>query len=134
MHCNKGTLHMKFQPDTLSRVFINGTGSGWVMVNGQKYSTSILVNSESGVHPWPSADDATLDEGAFEPVTQLDTEIALFGSGSALVFPAARLLRGLIQKGIGLETMDTPAACRTFNILAGEGRKVTAALRIGSVS
>ncbi len=125
---------MKFQPDPLSQVFINGVGPDWVMVNGEKYSHSIVVNSESGVQPWPLADAPQLPENAFEDVAQPGTEIALYGSGPRLVFPGPLLLRPLVQRGIGLETMDTPAACRTFNILAGEGRKVTAALRLLSVS
>jgi uncharacterized protein len=66
----------------------------------------------------------------FEQLSALGTELVLFGSGSRLRFPRPEWLRPLINKGIGLETMDTPAACRTYNILAGEGRQVAVALLI----
>ena len=55
-------------------------------------------------------------------------ELVVFGSGARLRFPQAAWIRPLIEAGIGIETMDTAAACRTYNILAGEGRRVIAAL------
>ena len=58
-------------------------------------------------------------------------EIVLLGTGPTLRFPHPRLTRALTDARIGLEVMDTPAACRTFNILAAEGRKVLAALLVG---
>ena len=54
--------------------------------------------------------------------------MVIFGSGAKLRFVSPALLRGLIERGIGVETMDTAAACRTYNILAQEGRRVVAAL------
>jgi uncharacterized protein len=60
--------------------------------------------------------------------------MVIFGSGQRIRFPQAALLRPLIEQGIGVETMDTPAACRTYNILAGEGRHVIVALLLESIS
>ena len=58
----------------------------------------------------------------------------IFGSGTRLRFPPPAFLRALMEKRIGIETMDTLAACRTYNILAGEGRRVIAALLIETES
>lgn len=121
---------MKFQPDPASAITINGLGSGWVMVNGQKYTHSILIDSLVGVLAWPVDTPHTVDEQSFAALAQLDIEVALYGSGVSLVFPNPSFLRPLIARNIGLETMNTAAACRTFNILAGEGRKVAAALLV----
>jgi uncharacterized protein len=63
-------------------------------------------------------------------LAQTGVELVLLGSGQRLRFPPAGHLQALIRRGIGLETMDTAAACRTYNILASEGRKVLAALLI----
>jgi uncharacterized protein len=60
-------------------------------------------------------------------VADLKPELVIFGSGARIRFPAAALLRPLIERGIGVETMDTGAACRTYNVLAGEGRSVVLA-------
>ena len=79
---------------------------------------------------------ARLDELTAEHFSELiggdgpPPELVLLGSGTRLRFVAPALLRPLIEQRIGVETMDTPAACRTFNILAGEGRRVVAALLI----
>ncbi len=62
------------------------------------------------------------------PLAELKPEVVLLGTGTRLRFPHPRLTRALTDAGIGVEVMDTPAACRTFNILAAEGRKVLAAV------
>jgi uncharacterized protein len=119
---------MKFQPDASSKVFINGYGPDWVVVSGEKHVGSAMVCSETGLQAWNCQDASQLSEADFERLAQMNVEIVLYGSGERLVFPPHSLIKPLIKKGIGLETMDTAAACRTFNVLAGEGRKVAAAL------
>lgn len=119
---------MKFQPDASSKVFINGYGPDWVVVSGEKHQGSAMICSETGLEPWACQSVSQLSETDFENLAQMDVEIVLYGSGERLVFPPPALIKSLIKKGIGLETMDTAAACRTFNVLAGEGRKVAAAL------
>lgn len=122
---------MKFQPDASSKVFINGYGLDWVVVSGEKHQGSVMINSESGLQAWACKSPADLCEADFELLAQMGVEIVLYGSGERLSFPPHALLKPLIRRGIGLETMDTAAACRTFNVLAGEGRKVAAALLFG---
>jgi uncharacterized protein len=125
---------MKFQPDLSATFIINSYGPDWLAVNGERHQGSALVSSVMGLQNWPYEKVDLLTADAFEQIAQLDVEIVLFGSGDQLVFPRAALIKPLILKGIGVETMDTPAACRTFNVLAAEGRKVVAAILFGGVS
>jgi len=69
-----------------------------------------------------------LDEASFETLATLSPELVIFGSGSRLRFPKPGLLKPLMARRIGFETMDTAAACRTYNVLLAEGRAVVAAL------
>ena len=103
-------------------------GADFVVVNQEKFSKNLIVLPES-LHPeWTAASVASLSEADMEILTDLGTEIILLGTGSRLRFPAGALLRPFATAGIGLDVMDLPAACRTYNILASEGRKVAAAL------
>lgn len=123
---------MKFQPDQQGQVFIHGHDLDFIAVSGQKYTTSIIVDSTKGVEIWQCNSMAELSEKDFQKLADLNPALVLFGSGAKLTFPPPVLLKPLIVKGIGLETMDTAAACRTFNVLAGEGRRVVAALWLSS--
>jgi len=121
---------MKFQPDFISVQSISGYGTGWISVGQDKVTSSVVLTSKGQRFGWDCARFEDLDLAHFEQLSALGTELVLFGSGSRLRFPRPEWLRPLIDKGIGLETMDTPAACRTYNILAGEGRQVAVALLI----
>lgn len=123
---------MKLQPDKSNSLTINAYGDAWIEVNGQRFSTSLLVSSLSGATPevWPVGQFSDLKVSDFDVLTMMGAELVIFGSGKRLRFPPPVLLQSLIVRGIGVETMDTPAACRTYNILASEGRKVIAALII----
>jgi uncharacterized protein len=120
---------VKFQPDTLAGTnAITRVDDAGVWVNGQLHAGALLVPWRGDVRAW---DEATLDALApshFEAVLALRPELVIFGSGPRLRFVAPALYRVLIDAGIGLETMDTAAACRTYNVLAAEGRSVVAAL------
>ena len=121
---------MKLQPDKSNSLTINAYGPGWIEVNGQRFTSSLIVSSLAGSSPlvWDAARFEDLSPLDFEVLAQSGAELVLFGSGQRLRFPQPAWFAGLIQKGIGMETMDTPAACRTYNILASEGRKVVVAL------
>ncbi|MDR7305440.1 Mth938-like domain-containing protein [Rhodoferax saidenbachensis] len=121
---------MKLLPDALQGPSITGYGPGWVAVNGQQYTTSLIVSSEGLCQPWSCAAFDQLDIAHFEELATLAPELVLFGSGDRIQFPRPQWLAPLYSRRIGLETMDTQAACRTFNFLAGEGRKVVAALLV----
>ncbi len=125
---------MKFQPDTFAGTnAISRHEPGVVWVNNQRFDGSLLVPWKGEVRPWSALDHATLDSEHFAQVLALRPELVIFGSGARLRFISAALYRSLIDARIGLETMDTAAACRTYNVLAAEGRSVVAALLPGSV-
>jgi uncharacterized protein len=119
---------MKLQPDKSDVQTINGHGPGWVAVNGEKINASVIIGSRGERMDWPCNRFEDLTPAHFEQLATLGAELVIFGSGSRIRFPQPGWLQHLMARRTGLETMDTPAACRTYNILAGEGRHVLAAL------
>jgi len=103
-------------------------GPEGVIVNGVEYRRSVLVPWQGEVAPWDVAGFEALDEAHFEAIAALGPELVIFGSGPRLRFVRPALLRPLMARRIGIETMDTSAACRTYNVLLSEGRSVIAAL------
>jgi len=125
---------MKLQPDKSSVQSVTGYGKGWIAVDGERIHSSVVISSSGARVAWPCRAFADLTEQHFASLVALDAELVLFGSGDRIRFPQAHWLARLVAARVGLETMDTQAACRTYNILAGEGRKVVAALLIESGS
>ena len=123
---------MKLQPDRLDTLSVQAHGPGWVVVNGERYDQSLLIGSGGQLKTWACATHADLTPHHFAQLADWNPELVVFGSGAKLRFPSPVLLRPLIERGIGVETMDTMAAARTYNILAGEGRRVVAALMLES--
>jgi uncharacterized protein len=119
---------MKLQPDRSDVQTISGYGPGWVGVDGEKIAHSVIISSAGERIAWPSRSFEELDAEHFAQLAKLDVEVVIFGSGSRIRFPRAAWLAPLMARRIGLETMDTAAACRTYNILAQEGRSVAVAL------
>lgn len=121
---------MKLQPDRFDVPAVTGYGPGWVAIQGEKVHDSVVISSDGTHYTWDCNRFEDLSAAHFEQLAALDVELVVFGSGRLLRFASPAWLQGLMKKRIGLETMDTQAACRTYNILAGEGRKVAAALLI----
>ena len=120
---------MKFQPDSLKGVTtIARHDGGSVWVGNQSYRGSVIVPWSGPVRAWHPADFSALTQAHFDELLQLQPELVIFGSGSKLRFPPPALLSGLIAQRIGVESMDSAAACRTYNVLVSEGRTVVAAL------
>ncbi len=119
---------MKLQPDRSDAQTISGYGPGWIAVNGEKITTSLIVGSAGQRMEWPAARFEDLGASHFAQLAQLDCEVIIFGSGARTRFPPAAWLAPLMARRIGIEAMDTAAASRTYNILAQEGRSVVAAL------
>ena len=105
----------------------SGYGDGFVVVNGQRHEANLIVTPER-LLPWNAASFDALTEADFEALLALNPEILLLGTGPKQRFPHPRLTRALAAKRIGVEAMDLQAACRTYNILVAEERKVAAAL------
>ncbi len=103
-------------------------GDDYAAVNQEKHQKNIILLPESILPEWTTATVSTLTEADMQILLGLGTEIILLGTGKRLRFPPGELLRPFALAGIGLDVMDLQAACRTYNILAAEGRKVAAAL------
>jgi uncharacterized protein len=99
-----------------------------VIVNGQAHTSSVIVPWRGSVVAWAASDFAALTAEHFAALAELGPELVIFGSGARLRFVHPSLLRPLIERRIGVETMDTAAASRTYNVLLQEGRAVVAAL------
>jgi uncharacterized protein len=103
-------------------------GEGYVCVNGVRHNCNLAVLPDRLLPNWTEATFETLSVADLELLAALDAEIILLGTGNRLRFPAPDLLRPLVRARKGLEVMDLPAACRTYNVLMGEGRKVAVGL------
>lgn len=125
---------MKLHPDHSSVQTISGYGAGWIAVDGERIASSVIIGSGGQRIGWACHRFADLGAAHFMQLAELDTELVIFGSGNRIRFPEAAWLAPLMARRIGLEAMDTGAACRTYNVLAGEGRKVVAALLIEAPS
>ena len=123
---------MKLQPDIISVQSISGYGPGWIGVGGEKITRSVIIGSGGERLTWGCNCFEELGTEHFAQLADMNTELVIFGSGKRIRFPQAAWIKPLIDKQTGIETMDTEAACRTYNILAAEGRRVVAALLLES--
>ena len=107
---------------------ISRHGPGGVLVNGVEHTASVVVPWQGPVQRWHVPAFESLTAEHFAQLAALKPELVIFGSGPRIRFPAPALLRALHERRIGVETMDTAAACRTYNVLLAESRAVVAAL------
>ena len=120
-------LHLAQTPNLY---LFTGYGAGFVLVNGQRYDRNLIVTPGQLNMHWSATSSEELAEEDLVAVVTIAPQIVLIGTGSKFCFPKPSALRGLIGAKIGFEVMDTRAACRTYNILAQEGRNVAAALML----
>ena len=109
------------------QLFVRKADATAVVVIDRVFSTSLLLSTTEAVGDFPARTVDQLDAAAVEKILALQPEVVLPGTGTRVIFPAQAVLGAFLKRGIGLETMDNAAAARTFNVLAGEGRKVVAA-------
>ena len=120
---------MRFSLDSDANHYaITGYGPDWVRVNQQEFRRSVIVTPERLVSDWSPQTFGDLVESHFAVIAGLEPEIVLLGTGVRQRFPRPSLLRPLLERSVGVEVMDTAAACRTYNIVMLEGRRVAAAL------
>jgi uncharacterized protein len=120
---------LKLQSDPHSGAnTITGYGPGYVEINQTPYSHAVLISSDGAISQWPVQSFEGLDTSHFAQMVDLKPELILIGTGDKQRFPRPELLKTLISAKIGFEIKDTQAACRTYNILVGEGRQVLLAL------
>ena len=121
---------MKLQPDKSSAPLVRAYSATWLQVDDQRYEGSVLVSSVAGFRTrhWAPRSMDELDADQLQALASSGAELVILGTGARLRFPPAPWLAPFARMRVGLESMDTAAACRTYNILASEGRKVLAAL------
>lgn len=107
---------------------IRAYSPGAVSVNQTLLERSFILASDTLLPDWPPQSVEEITLAHLESALALEPEVLLIGTGALQRFPAAELLANIIGRGIGVEIMDTAAACRTYNILLNEDRRVVAAL------
>jgi uncharacterized protein len=117
-------------PATAGLLAVTAYDAGFIAVNGRHLTKSFLLTPQRLIEDWPPASFDSLTEADLRAVAELNCSIILLGTGPRQRFPAPALMRALIERRIGVEVMDSHAACRTYNVLMSEGRDVAAALII----
>ncbi|HHM05784.1 MAG TPA: hypothetical protein ENJ19_08575 [Gammaproteobacteria bacterium] len=112
-------------PEALDAI---GPGPHGTRVKQEVITGSVIVTPTHLLRNWPPRSVPELEAGHMQALLELQPEVVLLGSGARLLWPAPDVLAPLLEAGIGYEVMDTAAACRTYNILMGDGRRVAAAL------
>ena len=107
---------------------VRGYGPGQLRINDSTHATSVIVTARAIIAPWRPTAAPELTAADLEPLLGLGPEVVLLGTGARQQFPDVQVLRILHEQRIGVEVMDTAAACRTYNVLVTEGRNVAAAL------
>lgn len=120
---------MKFAQDSQDDGYvITAYDDSSVSINGKTFSQSLVVTNTRLNENWDITDITLLTSSHIEQVLCFQPELIIIGTGNKLVFPSIEIYSGIIEHGIGVDFMDTGAACRTYNILMSEGRDVVAGL------
>lgn len=119
---------MKLSLDSGAGIVITGTGPGWIRIGTEEVHDNVVLTPDRVVPGFAPGGFDALGAADFAALLAHEPELVILGSGAVQRFVHPRSLAPLIDARIGVETMATPAACRTFNILSGEGRRVVAAL------
>lgn len=120
---------MKLQADSVEALnTVTAYGPGWIEINRQRHERAVLVMPEGEIAAWTVQSFEALVASDFEALLAREPELVLFGTGENQRFPHPRLTAALTSAGVGVDVMNTHAACRTYNILMMEGRRVLAAL------
>ena len=119
---------MKFHLQAPTSSIVAALGADWIRVGTAEYRDNIVLTPDAVIAGWAPSGFGALSEVEFADLRRYDPEIVLLGTGARQHFPHPRLVGALTDARIGVESMDTRAACRTFNILIAEGRRVVAAL------
>lgn len=120
---------MKFAQDSQSEGYvITAYDNNSISINGKSFSSSLIVTVSQLEENWNLDAIEALQDEHIKQLLSFNPELILIGTGNRLVFPAVEVYAAVINHGIGIEFMDTAAACRTYNILMNEGRNVVAGL------
>jgi len=120
---------MKFAQDSLEDGYvITAYEIDSVSINGKTFSQSLVIANAQLNDNWNISSIESLTPGHIDQVLSFEPELIIIGTGNKLIFPAVEIYASIIERGIGVDFMDTGAACRTYNILMSEGRDVVAGL------
>jgi uncharacterized protein len=120
---------MKFSRDPVPPIAIRQVQPGAIKVGADEFTADILITADGEIRQQDLPDIGELDEQHLLPLLDGKPELIVVGTGWTAGFAPRELVFAMARRGIGLETMDTPAACRTFNILVGEGRRPAALIK-----
>ena len=112
--------------------FLRGADGQVALVNDRRLERSFILAPDRLIEDWPVRDVKTLTIDELAPVFALEPELIVLGCGATQAFPPAATLAACLGRGVGLETMTNPAAARTFNVLAGEGRRIVMGFVLGA--
>lgn len=110
---------------------LRAADGGSALVNDRPLTRSFVIAPDRLVEDWPVSDARSLTPGDLDAVLELNPEVVLLGTGGSQAFPSAAVMAACLSRGIGIEAMGNAAAARTFNVLAGEGRRVVAGFILG---
>ena len=108
-------------------LFVRRVDARSVTVVDREFTASFLLSPERAVENWPVTASAELEVSHVDAILALKPEVVLLGTGERQVFPAPAFMASLLRKGVGVEVMDNAAAARTYDLLAGESRRVVVA-------
>ena len=120
---------MKFAQDSQDEGYvITAYDKSSISINGKTFNTSLIVTTRQLQQNWDISAIESLQESHINQLLSYNPELIIIGTGNRLVFPAIEVYSAIIKRGIGVDFMDTRAACRTYNILMSESRDVVAGL------
>ncbi len=119
---------MQFDVETLQGNAITAYSDTDIAVNGRPFAHSLLIGFDGLLEPWPTQGSTGPSAADLAALAGKPYELVIVGTGAVQHFPEPAALVPFMQRGVGMEVMSTPAACRTYNVLAAEGRRVLAAL------
>jgi len=122
---------MKLHAEKNSGNYIQSVTQEAVLIGGTRYAGPVIVNADRIITGWMPRPIAELQMDDFQAALDLNPEVILFGTGLTHRFAGNHLMTAIMSRGVGFEVMATAAACRTYNVLMAEGRRVVAALLLG---
>ena len=122
---------MQFAREKSDALTIRAYTAGEVVIGERRMTSSFIVTPDEVVSNWAPKRPTELDSTHIADILALKPDIIVIGTGAKLEFPDTAVIAGITSRGVGVEVMDTGAACRTYNVLVHEGRRVAAAILLG---
>lgn len=121
---------LKFTRELPETLTIRSVAAEGIRINDRLWSVAIAISPQQNITEWPQKSVTDLVEDDFAALLAQSPELIVLGTGEKGLFPPRELTFAFARRGVGLEVMDTAAAARTFNVLAGDGRQVAAVLYV----